>query len=243
MLLMGPVLWFLLFIATTGQAAIKIESAATFKLMILGGIFQPIRPELSVILIKNDKTNKVEAYKTGASITLDAKEYTISYIGEDFFLAEAKDSKTDVLKVLKAMFSGTGSGKTNPLPPGEKIDVSGSYKEDGFERKDGSINMSSSYRDQVIKGNLGQIMMQASSEPAIGPDGNIEGFRMDQIEDGSIFQKAGLQDGDVVSSINGQALNNPAAAVRLLQGLKDATEIQIEIKRGGSVVPVSVKVD
>ena len=115
------------------------------------------------------------------------------------------------------------------------------YKEEGFERRGGKINVSALYRDKMVKDDLAKVLMQATAEPYL-ENGNIAGFRMTQIDEGSIYAKAGLQDGDVITNINGSELSNVAASIALLRSLKGADHIDIDLKRGGQSQKVTIDV-
>jgi len=115
------------------------------------------------------------------------------------------------------------------------------YREDGFERVKGRISMTSLYRDNLVKHDLAHVLMQATAEPAV-ENGQIIGFKIFQIDDGSIFAKAGLVNGDIITNINGQDLTSVAGAVQLLQTLKNADHIDVDVRRGGTIQHMSIDV-
>jgi type II secretory pathway component PulC len=61
------------------------------------------------------------------------------------------------------------------------------------------------------------------------------GYKFFQIEAGSIYDLMGMKDGDIISSINGKAVNDPAEAFQFLNQLKDGSlgQFDIGIKRNG----------
>ena len=62
------------------------------------------------------------------------------------------------------------------------------------------------------------------------------GFKCDQIVPGSIYDKIGIQNNDVIISINGEKLTNPGKAFRVLRSLKNESRIQVTLKRSGKVI-------
>lgn len=88
--------------------------------------------------------------------------------------------------------------------------------------------------------NLGQLFTQMRAIPNLAGN-QTDGFRLSEIQGGSIFQQMGLQNGDVVTSINGQPLNDPTQAIALFNSLRDASNISMEVERGGQ--PVSLTYD
>jgi general secretion pathway protein C len=80
--------------------------------------------------------------------------------------------------------------------------------------------------------NLGQILTQARALPYV-EDGKTVGFRMSEIVPGSIYEKIGLVNGDVVQRVNSQDVNDPGKFFQLYQGLKDEKQISIDLIRNG----------
>lgn len=83
--------------------------------------------------------------------------------------------------------------------------------------------------------NLNDVAMQARIVPAF-KDGVAQGFKLFSIRPDSIYSKIGVQNGDVIKRINGYDMNSPEKAMEVYLKLKEASRIDIEIERGGSVV-------
>jgi len=65
-------------------------------------------------------------------------------------------------------------------------------------------------------------------------NGSSNGFRLSQIQPGSIFQQIGLQDGDVVTGAQGQPINDPLRAMSMLNTLRNSSSISLNLIRNGS---------
>jgi general secretion pathway protein C len=72
-------------------------------------------------------------------------------------------------------------------------------------------------------------------------NGKTDGFSISQVAPGSVFQQLGLQDGDLLTSIDGQPVTNPMQAMGLIQAVKTASAIDLTVNRGGT--PTSVHLD
>lgn len=129
-----------------------------------------------------------------------------------------------------------------PKAPTALASNSEQFKEDGFERNKGKIAMTAMYRDKLVKEDLAKVLMQATAEPFV-ENGAIVGFKMSQIDDGSIYQKAGVIDEDIITSINGQELNSVAGAIALLRALKSAEHVDVEVRRNGQPTKISVDIN
>lgn len=60
-----------------------------------------------------------------------------------------------------------------------------------------------------------------------------KGYRLNFTQDNPVIQKLGLQNGDVVTSINGIPLDKPENGVRALRKLMKAREVQLTVIRDG----------
>jgi type II secretory pathway component PulC len=64
-------------------------------------------------------------------------------------------------------------------------------------------------------------------------NGELQGFQLLEIDAGSIYEKVGLTNGDVVTAINGQALSDVGNTIKMLHSLKDKTNADVTVLRGG----------
>jgi type II secretion system protein C len=72
-------------------------------------------------------------------------------------------------------------------------------------------------------------------------NGKTDGFSISQVAPGSVFDQLGLQNGDLLTNINGQPVTNPMQALGLMQAMKTASAIDLVVNRGGT--PTSVHLD
>jgi general secretion pathway protein C len=72
-------------------------------------------------------------------------------------------------------------------------------------------------------------------------NGKTDGFSISQVAPGSVFDQLGLQNGDLVTSINGQPVTNPMQALGLMQAMKTQSALDLTVNRGGQ--PTSVHLD
>jgi general secretion pathway protein C len=63
-------------------------------------------------------------------------------------------------------------------------------------------------------------------------DGQLVGMELQELEAGSLYEKVGLQEGDVITAVNGIQLDNAAAASKVLPELASAEELNIETTSG-----------
>ena len=53
------------------------------------------------------------------------------------------------------------------------------------------------------------------------------------IEPGSVYQKAGFIDGDIINAVNGQNLTDVAMTIRLLQSIRSQPKADVTFSRQG----------
>jgi len=80
--------------------------------------------------------------------------------------------------------------------------------------------------------NLNQVLTQARALPVM-EQGKTTGFRISEIVPGSIYEKIGLQNGDVVQRVNSQDVDEPGKFFQMYQGLKDEKHVSIDLLRNG----------
>ncbi|HTG00258.1 MAG TPA: type II secretion system protein N [Nitrospirota bacterium] len=80
--------------------------------------------------------------------------------------------------------------------------------------------------------NMSQILTQARALP-YQENGKTVGFRISEITPGSIYEKIGLQNGDVIQRVNAQDVDDPAKFFQLYQGLRNERSIAIDLLRAG----------
>jgi len=89
--------------------------------------------------------------------------------------------------------------------------------------------------------NMGQLFTQMRAIPDV-EDGKTDGFRLSEVVPGSLFSQMGLRDGDVVTSVGGQELNDPTQAIALLNSLRNASSLNITVMRNGRPVDLSYQI-
>ncbi|MBV8772009.1 MAG: hypothetical protein JO166_06730, partial [Deltaproteobacteria bacterium] len=81
--------------------------------------------------------------------------------------------------------------------------------------------------------NMGSLLTQVHAAPNL-ENGTTNGFRLSQIQPGSIFQQIGLQDGDIVTGAQGQQVTDPMRAMALVSALRNSPSISLSVIRNGS---------
>lgn len=220
--------------------ALETISENSIGVSIMGTIIQAEHGR-NVVLLKVKSSSKIEALRIGNRILgkyqivqIETRGLLVKDGAKEVFLLRDKFSDINATQpAAVASTSGTGGGSG--------LWHQESFSEPGLERKKGDILMSTDYRDRVVNQDLGKILMDATAEPYM-ENGQIAGFRLYQITEGSIYEKGGFQNEDIITSINGTPLRNVAAAIALLKSLKGENNISVTLQRGGSNLNLNLKI-
>jgi general secretion pathway protein C len=74
-------------------------------------------------------------------------------------------------------------------------------------------------------------------------DGRFAGYEIRPGRDASTFARFGLNAGDVVTAVNGIPLDTPAAGLGILRDISDASEVRLDIQRGGVPQTIVLNLD
>jgi general secretion pathway protein C len=83
--------------------------------------------------------------------------------------------------------------------------------------------------------NLNTLATQARLVPSFR-NGVANGFKLFQIQPGSLYAAIGIQNGDVITRINGYEINSPDKALEIYQKLRDLSHFTVELERAGQVI-------
>ncbi len=150
-------------------------------------------------------------------------------------------TKARILKIeaTRVIFVNTSSGRKEFVElPEENANIpkitvgSPTAKGPGIERvAPTQFNIARTEIDKTFA-DLNNVLTQARCVPAL-ENGQSVGFRCFQIVPGSIYDKLGMVNNDIITCINDQPLSDPGQAVSLLSSLKESSHISLCIKRNG----------
>ena len=182
------------------------------------------------------------------SLTLTTKNLTKNYsVGSSLFKQALPSVILSEIYPKKIIFFNKGQKEYLELDPTTKKPESSftrkvkkkpslsndNYEEDGFKREGQSITVTEEYRQKLLTTEFAKILRDVRALPYKDASNTIIGYRLSQLKQGSIFDKVGLKDNDIVTEINGVQLGNASQAIRYLQSLRNKNEVQMEVMRNG----------
>ena len=135
---------------------------------------------------------------------------------------------------IKCIGEGVGEGKPVSVPEAPKVageTQSQPKGDDDFDIRNVGPNQYVVKRADLNKatGNLGALASQAR----IVPSAKDNGFKIFSIAKDSLYSKIGIQNGDVLKSINGIELSSPDKALEAYSRLQSASKLSLDIVRKG----------
>jgi general secretion pathway protein C len=116
--------------------------------------------------------------------------------------------------------------------------LSESEMTEGIDRvNDSNYNLSRSMLNKVLD-NAGKIIGIAAVAPKI-ENGESIGMEIRGVRPDTLLTKIGIQNGDILESINGQSLSNPDAALGAYTTLRTADKFTLSVRRGGQSMMIN----
>lgn len=190
-----------------------------------------------VALIKELKSKKVTALRVG---DLLMSQYRVVDIKKNYLVIQEGQQSVVLLKNHFAAQSFASAATT------QKINSPLTYREKGLDRTTRSdeidIKITDAYRDHIVNNQLQKILMEAAATPQ-SKNNQIIGFLLTDITPGSIFEKVGFNDGDLIQSINSTPLNSPSTAIKILHSIKNETSVDVALVRNGTEMNMTISVN
>jgi len=140
---------------------------------------------------------------------------------------------------LLVLFEKSSIGNAAPVAPqasapadSEQIDKRGDAE---------ATSLAQSYRERLYQNP--QSLADVISISAVRDGDVMVGYRVSPGKDQEQFAKLGFKAGDLVKSINGISLDNPANTMVLYNAMRDAGEAVVELQRDNQPLTLSVNLD
>ena len=208
------------------------------------------RPSLNTYRVISDRNLFGSIDKAGEKIQINVDELeatkldlallgTVSSAGEfDFAVIEEKRKKKQglfregdavaaatIIRIMRGMVVLRVDGRDEIL----KMKESDQRSEVGGIKN--IIKVKKTDIDNAFK-NMGKMLAQVRISPYFS-SGKPDGFMVSRIKPGSIFQKMGMQNGDIIQGVDNQPIKSPDEMLKLYNKMKSGSAISLNIKRKG----------
>jgi general secretion pathway protein C len=211
-----------------------VAPVATPLKLKLWGVALNAHPRLSYSIIEDLGARKQGVYGIDAAVPGGA---TVKVIEWDKVILD-HNGKEEVLElaskgppVAPAKAAASAAAPAAPAAPG-----SGTIQATG----ENEFTIARSEVDSALE-NMSQLFTQIRAVPHF-EGGQSIGFRLFAIRRGSLFDRIGLKNGDIITNINGTEMNDPGRAVALIQELRDATNLKVNVIRNQQPQEISYNI-
>lgn len=102
----------------------------------------------------------------------------------------------------------------------------------GIENVGNNFNISKTLLDEKMK-DIASILTQARAIKIQNPDGTMA-FKLTELDPQGIFPYLGLQDQDIITSINGKPIYDMNEVMGLFAKIKNLDKLQLGVRREGT---------
>lgn len=150
-----------------------------------------------------------------------------------------RNGMTEALDLEVRKLSGSmTSTKSNPTAnPPDRISFNTGIRKLG----DNQWSISRAALKQQLN-NLPSLLQQATAVPHT-QDGQQIGFRIIDLKPGGVFQQLGIEQNDIIHSVNGSSVRNVEEALNAYRNLGSASAFQVGVVREGKQINLSLSVE
>lgn len=209
-----------------GEAALLSAPETPLNLTLVG-LLADDRDDYSRALIAVQNAEE-KGFAIGDDVT---RGVTLQAIFPDRVIL-SRNGRLETLSLEKGKPSGGGTAYTPPPP--------------AAEAQTGAAEPSAAQQLSRIREEVLQDPAKASEYVRVQPanvGGQLKGYRIYPGRDRAIFSSAGLRPGDLVTSVNGVQLDDPAKALQLLGDLSQAGQLNLVVERGGQAQNISINLN
>lgn len=95
---------------------------------------------------------------------------------------------------------------------------------------------------ESARANIGEQLRSALIQPNL-VNGKTDGFVIKRIQPGTLLLQMGLRHGDIIRRVNRMPLDSPEKALQVMQQLREARQITVDLERGGAALSFSYEIE
>lgn len=188
------------------------------------GILYTGNPKTNLVTFKDQRVETADVYKEGQTI-IEYDTYEVYKI--------TSPSTVQLREQNKKICLATGT-------QGKAV-ATKNQSENNSQSNEQSYDLDSDYVSEQIGPGFSKILNSARLIPETS-GGKTIGFKIYGITSGSLFDKINLENGDVITGVNGIDLEDPSQGFKIYEALQDETNITLQIKRAGGQMTKKVTV-
>ena len=215
--------------ATEGAALVATTSSANIRLLGTATSMQ----DRAFAIVENQTSRSQGLYREG---DLVAPGIILVQVGWDRITIE-RDGKRETLMLPKDAPAAPGQSPVVPV----STPANTSTQEGVRQVAQDSYAIDRREVDHAIN-NLSELFTQVRAVPYTLKEGVVQGFRLFQIKSGSLIDRIGLRNGDVIQRVNGVEISDPSTAFQLLQDLQGHPQVRVDVLRNQQPATLSYEI-
>lgn len=189
-------------------------------------VLQDSVKSLASVQIRGDRN--LQEVREGEQISNLAKIFKITRL--EILVKNLENGVCESIVSDKAKFA-----KNSPfsvMSPAQSKEYKLNKKLPGIENDGNKFKISKKILDDKLK-DIGQILTQVRAIKIQNPDGTLA-FKLTEMDPQGLFPYLGLQDGDIITSIDGKPIYDMNEVMSKFGRIKNLSQLQLGIKREGS---------
>jgi general secretion pathway protein C len=203
----------------------------TLNLKVLAIMFAPppADPHWSIAIIRDNDDKTTGPFSIGSKL----RDSTVDDVEEARVILLFADGRREFIDLLDRPVPPPGTPA--PAAAAAPADPFAAELEKGIKKiGEHNYEVQRATVDSLL-GNMGALAKGARIVPETR-DGRPAGFRLFSIRPEGPFAKIGLQNGDVISAINGLEMTSPDKALEVYTKLRTANHLSVAVERGGQKI-------
>ncbi len=202
----------------------------------LMGIISTGNPDTTLATIQEKGYTIADVYKAGDKI-INQEQATIYSIEEDKVILNNNGVKECLeLNTVKVLAAVAGSGTAMAATPGVGNSGSGGSSDSDNPGEQcpssSSTSLESSYVEDALGPGFSKILEAGRLVP-FHRENVMVGFKLIGVRGGSLWSRANLSSGDVITAVNGQSMAQPEKGFALYEALQADKAIRVEFLKAG----------
>lgn len=202
----------------------------SLPLKLLAVMYAPTDPRWSMAIIRDNDDKSVGPFGVGSHI----RDATVDQIEETRAYLDFGGGRREFLELLDQPATAAAAPAAAAPPSGPKDPLAEALDKGIKKTGPNSYEVQHATLDALL-GNMGALSKAARIVPEM-KDGRSAGFRLLSIKPDGPFGKIGLQNGDVISAINGLEMTSPDKALEVYTKLKTANHLSVGLERNGQKI-------
>ncbi len=205
------------------------KTSLPLKLLAIMYAPPPADPRWSMAIIRDNDSKTAGPYSVGSKI----REAEIDDIDDTRVYLNFGGGRREFLELLDAAPPQPGA-PAQPAPAAPRDPLAAELDKGIKKTGENRFEVQRSTLDSLL-GNMGVLARAARIVPETR-DGKSIGFRLFSIKPDGPFGKIGLQNGDIISAINGLEMTSPDKALEVYTKLRTANHLTVGLERNGQKV-------